>query len=299
MDNRNSGQGLIRGFVLLCIGCILVAIGLSLGGKTIREFKFWPWDSDHFHFNWEFGDDDGDSCISPVEICEGPIPADIRNLTVDLKFSSLEIRRGSAPEYRATDFRENTLQVMVEGDTLIIEETDWQGSRNFGDPHMKSHLEIILPEKAALGAATVSIGAGALTMTDVAAEYLSIESGAGSIKGTGLNADRVSLKTGAGSLDFSGCSFGNTVIQTGAGRVQYDGSLMSHTEISTGAGSVELDLDGSEDEYRIDFTRGIGSVRIGRSSYNGLGSGTAGNLDAGRRLDITSGVGAVRIRFKD
>lgn len=299
MDNRNSGRGLMKGFFLICIGCILVAIGLSFGGKTIREFKFWPWDCKPFLFNPGFWDDDGDACISPVEMQEGTIPAGIRNLKVDLKFSSLEIRHGSVPEYRATDFREDTLRATVEGDTLIVEETDWQGRRNFREHPVKSHLEVILPENVTLDDTIISIGAGSLTITDVDAERLSIESGAGSIRGTGVHANRVSVKTGAGSLDFSDCSFEDTVIQTGAGRVQFDGALTSRAAISTGAGSVEFDLAGSENDYRIDFTRGIGSVRIGRSTYNGMGSGTAGNLDAGRRLDITSGVGAVRIRFKD
>lgn len=299
MDNRNSGRGLMKGFFLICIGCILVAIGLSFGGKTIREFKFWPWNGDNFSYSWSFSDKTDVGIIRPVEILEGSLPAGIRNLVIDLKFSSLDIRCGAVPEYRATDFREDTLRVTIDGDSLIVEEPDWQGRMNFGEHHLKSHFGVVLPEGVVLDEAIISIGAGSLTMTDIDAERLSIESGAGSIKGVKIHADQASLKTGAGSLDFSGCSFKDTVIQTGAGRVQYDGALTSRAAISTGAGSVELDLEGSENDYRIDFTRGIGSVRIGRSTYNGMGSGTAGNLDADRRLDITSGVGAVRIRFEE
>lgn len=289
----------MRGIVLLCIGGILIAVGLSLGGTPVRDFGFWPWNNHRFPFYQDFCEYSDDTAIRPVDVQQGRIPARIRNLVVDLKFSSLEIHRGAVPEYRAIDFKEDSLQVKIDGDTLVVEETDWQRRLNFKDRNQKSHLEIILPKKVTLDDATISIGAGSLTITGIDAERLSIESAAGSIKGAQLHADEVALVTGAGSLNFSDCSFDDAVIQTGAGRVQYDGAFLSRAAISTGAGSVELNLDGSEDDYRIDFTRGIGSVKIGRSSYNGIGNGTAGNPDADRRLDITSGVGSVRIRFKD
>lgn len=299
MDNRNSGGGLMKGFFLLCIGCILVAIGLSFGGKTMREFKFWPWNSDNFSFSWHFPDTNDDGVIRPVKILEGTLPAGIRNLAIDLKAASLDIRYGPDPGYRATDFREDSITITMEGDTLTVEETDWQHRIAFKENHLESHLEIILPEKRILDAGRISIGAGSLNISDIDAGQLQIESGAGSIKGSGIHADTVLLRTGAGSLDLHDCSFDDTVIETGAGRVLFEGDLTSKTEISTGAGSVELTLSGSEDDYRFDFTRGIGSVRIGRASYNGIGSGTAGNMDADRRLDITTGIGSVRVRFND
>ena len=299
MDNKNSGRGLMKGFFLLCIGGILIAVGLSLGGQSVREFEFWPWNNDRFMFHYEFGDDDDDTLIRPVTVYEGTIPSNITNLAVDLKFSSLEIRQGSVPEYRASDFREGSISITMDGDTFVVEETDWQSRKNFGEHHLKSHLEIVLPEDRTLDAATISVGAGSMTMTDIDADTFDIQSGAGSIRGDGIRAKRASLKTGAGSLEFTDSSFGETLIQTGAGRVRFDGELDSRSVISTGAGSVELDLAGSEDDYRVDFTRGIGSVRVGRSSYNGIGSGTAGNMDADRHLEITTGVGSVCIRFKE
>ena len=298
MDNKNSGRGLMKGFVLLCIGGILIAVGLSFGGQSVREFEFWPWNNEHFNFGRDCWDDD-DTLIRPVTVYEGTIPSNITNLAVDLKFSSLEIRQGSVPEYRASDFREGSISITMDGDTFVVEETDWQSRKNFGEHHLKSHLEIVLPEDRTLDAATISVGAGSMTMTDIDADTFNIESGAGSIKGDGIRAKRASLKTGSGSLEFTDSSFGETLIQTGAGRVRFDGELDSRSVISTGAGSVELDLAGSEDDYRVDFTRGIGSVRVGRSSYNGIGSGTAGNMDADRHLEITTGVGSVRILFKE
>jgi len=298
MDNKNSGRGLMKGFVLLCIGGILIAVGLSFGGQSVREFEFWPWNNEHFNFGRDCWDDD-DAIIRPVKILEDTIPASVRNLVVDLKASSLDIRDGDVPGYRATDFREGTISIRIDGDTLTVEETDWRHRIQFGKHHLKSHLEIVLPEGVTLETSTISVGAGSMTMTDIDADTFNIESGAGSIKGDGIRAKRASLKTGAGSLEFTDSSFGETLIQTGAGRVRFDGELDSRSVISTGAGSVELDLAGSEDDYRVDFTRGIGSVRVGRSSYNGIGSGTAGNQDAERHLEITTGVGSVCIRFKE
>jgi hypothetical protein len=47
----------------------------------------------------------------------------------------------------------------------------------------------------------------------------------------------------------------------------------------------------------VDFNRGIGSVRIGDETFNGVGNGSAGNRDAKREIDLSTGVGAARVDF--
>ena len=299
MGNKNTGKGLMKGFFLVCIGCILIAVGLSLGGQPVRSFRFWPWHGSGFMFMRDIPNERDDTIIKPVNVQEGMIPAGIRNLDINLKAASMEIRYGPNPGYRITDFMTDSLQVFIDGDTLTVEETDWYRKFRFRKGPVKSHLALVLPEGVKLNSGAISIGAGSLYITGIHAGELVIDSGAGSIRGEELYASSAMLRTGAGSLDFSDCIFDDTVIETGAGRVQFSGDLKSRAEISTGAGSVEISLTGSEDDYRIDFSRGIGSVRIGRASYNGIGNGTAGNRDADRHLYISTGIGSVRIRFEE
>jgi len=296
MAGRNSGGGVFKGFVLLCIGCVLIAVGLSFGGR-FNGVNWWPWHQNGFKFEWNGGDTDDDTRIRDIETLEGPLPAGLDTVDIRLKAASLVIRTGSGAGYRATDFEKGAIRIRTDGTRFSVEESDWQNSLRFGTGQARPVLEITLPVGLDLADCRISVGAGSVLLEGIAADSLRIDSGAGSVKGESLAAQKTVLKTGAGSLEFTDCVFDDTGIETGAGRVVFEGELTSRMEISTGAGSVRLDIGGSENDYRVDFNRGIGSVRIGSASYNGVGNGTAGNPSAEKRIKLSTGVGSVRISF--
>jgi len=298
MAGRNSGNGVFKGFVLLCIGCVLIAVGLSFGGR-FTGVNWWPWhgNGNGFRFEWNNNDNGDRNLIRDIEILEGVLPAGLDTVDIRLKAASLVIRSGSSTGYRATDFAKDAVRIRTDGTRFSVEESDWQNSLPFGKNHVRPVLELTLPEGLELADCRISVGAGSVKLSGISADALRIDSGAGSIKGDGLTARKTVLKTGAGSLEFTGCIFDDTGIETGAGRVVFEGESGSRMEVSTGAGSVELAVEGAENDYRIDFNRGIGSVRIGSASYNGVGNGTAGNPSADKRIKLSTGVGSVRITF--
>lgn len=298
MAGRNSGSGIFKGFFLLCIGCVLIAVGLSFGGR-FNGVDWWPWHQNGFRFEWNDGNSGGDTRIRDIETLEGRLPSDLDTVDIRLKAASLVIRTGTDTGYLATDFEKDAIRIRTDGKRFSVEESDWQNSLRFGTDHARPVLEITLPEGLSLADCRISVGAGSVKLSRIKAEGLRIESGAGSIKGEGIAAQKTVLKTGAGSLEFTDCVFEDTGIETGAGRVRFEGNLTSRMEVSTGAGSVELDVGGTENDYRIDFNRGIGSVRIGSASYNGVGNGTAGNSSADKRIKLSTGVGSVRISFEE
>ncbi len=298
MAGRNSGNGVFKGFILLCIGCVLIAVGLSFGGR-FTGVNWWPWHQNGFRFEWNDGNDQNDTRIRAIEVLEGALPAELDTIDVRLKAASLIIRTGTAAGYRATDFEKDAVRVRIDGKRFSVEESDWQNSLHFGKDYTKPVLEITLPEGRSLADCRISVGAGSVRISDITVDGLRIDSGAGAIKGEKLVARKTELKTGAGSLEFTDCTFEDTGIETGAGRVVFDGNLTSRMEVSTGAGSVELTVDGTENDYRVDFNRGIGSVRIGTASFNGVGNGTAGNPSANKRIKLSTGVGSVRISFRN
>lgn len=306
MGGRHSGSGLGKGFFLLCIGCVLIAIGLSFGGRFTgfpmgRWFGNppWTWNNDGFSFRWNDRGVNDDFAIRGVEILEASFPKPITRFDVRLRAASLVIKTGSVPGYRATDFEKDSLSVSIDNDRFTIEETDWQHSVNFGNDRLRPVLEITLNEDTILEDAKVSVGAGSVKIEGINTDRFGIESGAGSIKGTNIVAKKATLKTGAGSLEFDDCQFYDTEVDTGAGRVVFSGEMTNRAKVSTGAGSVDLRLKGSEDLYRVEYSRGIGSVRIGSSSYNGIGNGVAGNSKADRIIKISTGIGSVNISFDE
>ena len=60
-----------------------------------------------------------------------------------------------------------------------------------------------------------------------------------------------------------------------------------------------MSINGKKDDYRIDYSRGVGSVRVAGESFNGMGNGTAGNGNADRKIRVSSGVGSVKIDFTE
>jgi len=296
--NRH-GRGLFKGLSLLIIGCVLIAIGLSFGG-TWTTPRWWPWDGNGFHLERNDGfDGDADERIEDIQEQDGVLPIGITDLHIDLKAASLVIRTGADASYHVSGFERGGIEIDIDGSKVEIEEKHWRHSFDFNSDFPKPRVEILLPEGVKLDKCSIEVGAGAVNADGLNTHELTLESGAGSIRGNKIASERVRIQTGAGSLELDSCDFGDTRIETGAGRVLFEGSLGKESEISTGAGSVEMKLPGSIDDYQFEFERGIGSVRIGDESFNGVGNGTAGNRNAPKRIKLSSGVGSVRVDFAD
>lgn len=288
-----------KGFMLLVVGCVLIAVGLSLGGRWTNV----PWLHGLRFGDWHFDANRNNSAISDIRDVEelvGEIPADIDAMEIRLKAASLVVRYSEsleAGEYRAEGFEKDSLEITREGNRLRVEERDWQHTIDFGNEYPKPTVTVMLPVGITLSSFRVNMGAGSATFAAVAADEFSVESGAGSFKGDGVKARKVTLQAGAGSIEFNDCEFGDSKVSAGAGRFVFSGTLGDDTEVSTGAGSVEMRVTGSADDYRVDFERGIGSVRIDGESFNGIGHGSSGSRSAPRRIKLSSGVGSIRLDF--
>ena len=302
MENKNPMRGFGKALWLICIGAVLVAVGLSLGGRW-NGFGWRPSPGNHdghgFSFEWNSDTADQVRDIEDLAELEGVVPADIRELDVSLKAGSLVIVPGERGGYRATGFGEDSLSIRMEGGRLRIEERDWPKAWGSGHDEFKPVLEITIPSGTRLTSCDVSLGAGQAKLGGFYSERLRFNGGAGSLKAENLTAADARIESGAGSIEIAQSRFEEAEITSGAGRIVFSGDFGKRAELGTGAGSVEISLDSGENDYRIEYERGIGSVRIGGASYAGVGSGTAGNPSAERRLKLTTGVGAVRVSFAE
>lgn len=296
MRGRHPGHSLWNALMLICVGCVLIAIGLSFGGHWAAA-RYLPWDWDRIGRDrpWDGGRDE---TIRPVEETSGSIPAGVRRLDIDLTAASLIIKAGDSLSYRTIGMDGRTFKVTSSGDSFGLEEQGWRHVFTLNDGFAQRTVEITIPSSIRLENCRIEVGAGKVTIDGLSVDRFRIESGAGVIDATEISADDALVKTGAGSIKFRDCSFTDANFETGAGRIEYRGKLLGRSRVATGAGSVELSLEGTEDDYRIDYARGIGSVKIDGVDFNGVGDGRAGNRDAARELMIETGVGAVQIRFE-
>lgn len=240
--------------------------------------------------------DRGEDAIS-TQNRSGALTEDIDNVNIDLKYASLTIKTGSEAGYRTSGFAKDSLLVSASNGALRIRERDLRAKNFFGRDGYRPSVELILPAGKKVGFCSISVGAGTVDLRDLACGDFRLESGAGSITGINISADSSRLESGAGKLEFSGSSFTDARMSSGAGHIGFAGTLSGKTVVETGVGSIYLDLAGSDDDYRIRFERGLGSVKIGGESYNGIGNGTAGNADAASLIEVNTGIGEVHISF--
>ncbi len=295
---RNRGRSVGGGFGLIVAGCILIALGLSFGGEWMGE-RWWPWHDGHFNVRFETSTHDkGDNAMRNLVTIDGPVQGSVKKLDIDLKGAALTIRRGSSPSWRAADFEEGTVEVDSSGDTFRVRVPRWRDSFPFGGGKNAPEFDLVLPEDVRFDDCLIKIGAGAVTIEDLAADTFRLEGGAGSFRAKGFDADRATIKTGAGLVELDAAAIGTLRVETGAGRIVMNGEITDAADVSTGTGAVEFNLAGSENDYRFDFSRGLGSVRIGGGNWDGVGNGTAGNPAAERTIKLSTGIGSVRIEFQ-
>ncbi|MEE0884594.1 MAG: DUF4097 family beta strand repeat-containing protein [Faecalimonas sp.] len=110
----------------------------------------------------------------------------------------------------------------------------------------------------------------------------------------------VDLEVGAGKADVANLKANQVDIELGAGEVNVTGLDTKKFEAKTGAGKLYAELVGKQNDYSYELECGIGQLKIGDSSYSGLGTEqNITNPGAERFADIECGVGEIIIKFQE
>ena len=110
----------------------------------------------------------------------------------------------------------------------------------------------------------------------------------------------VDLEVGAGKADVANLKANQVDIELGAGEVNVTGLDTKKFDAKTGAGKLYAELVGKQNDYRYELECGIGQLKIGDSSYNGLKTEQKiSNPGAERFADIECGVGEIIIKFQE
>lgn len=110
----------------------------------------------------------------------------------------------------------------------------------------------------------------------------------------------VDLEVGAGKADVASLKANEVDIELGAGEINVTGLDTKKFDAKTGAGKLNAKLVGKQTDYSYELECGIGQLKIGDSSYSGLGTEQKiSNQGAERFADIECGIGEVIIKFQD
>lgn len=110
---------------------------------------------------------------------------------------------------------------------------------------------------------------------------------------------KAELEVGAGVADVDGLIADSVKVEVGAGRADIKNLTVKNLNADTGTGQINVELYGKEEDYSYKLECGIGQIRIGNSSYSGLGNEQKlTNPGAIGVLKIECGVGQVNVEFK-
>ena len=116
---------------------------------------------------------------------------------------------------------------------------------------------------------------------------------------TGYEFDKISVDIGAAECQFSQIHTNKLDIDTGVGAVTFTGTVAGDVELETGVGDVTLNLANPEQDYNYRIECGVGTIRVGGSSYTMLSHETHINNNAPYSMELECGVGSITVNFSD
>ena len=111
--------------------------------------------------------------------------------------------------------------------------------------------------------------------------------------------DKISVDIGAAECQFSQIHTNKLDIDTGVGAVTFTGTVAGDVELETGVGDVTLNLANPEQDYNYRIECGVGTIRVGGSSYTMLSHETHINNSAPYNMELECGVGSITVNFSD
>ena len=111
--------------------------------------------------------------------------------------------------------------------------------------------------------------------------------------------DKISVDMGAAECQFSQIHTDKLDIDTGVGAVTFTGTVAGDVELETGVGDVTLNLANPEQDYNYRIECGVGTIRVGGSSYTMLSHETHINNNAPYNMELECGVGSITVNFSD
>ncbi|MGN0341410.1 MAG: DUF4097 family beta strand repeat-containing protein [Roseburia sp.] len=290
---------LIIAAVCAGVGILLIGVGAATGA-TIGEFNRETQENDllrKMHVSIGFWDtDDWEESGSEIS-CEYD-SKEVENLHITLNAGELELLKSDSDKIIVEmTGRASGDDVVLKDATLSVEDhTNHTGIRTDG-----VRIRVYLPENMKLQNLNLTVHAGKATckVDEITAENVVIEVDAGELTAEGsICANKgTAVTVGAGEADIAYLSTGNLELDCGIGETDITLDSRGDVIVSCGVGEVNLKLYGTEDSYNYDLNCGVGEMRIGNSSYSGLGSSKSISNGAEKKLEAECGVGELTVQF--
>lgn len=285
--------GIFAGIGVVCV-VIAFAMGLTMNGfKQMIQDGTFSFGSGHncISSSWEIANEEAMENEENPEDSSGKenVTGDkkVQKFTISESCTNLDVAYGAGvfrlsyadvSEIQITGRNTPDLEVVVEGDTLLIEATVSQNVLGMSDIN-KRELEIIIPEGMSFDEVELDIGAAQADMDGFLAESIEIVIGAGQANIANVQANMLEIEVGVGQADLTDVD-------------------VRELEIEVGMGQLKALVNGAKSDYGYDVECGMGNVSIGNESYGGVAAEHhEENHHADRQIDVYCGMGEVHVNF--
>jgi len=129
-------------------------------------------------------------------------------------------------------------------------------------------------------------------------ENTSLDLGAGSLSVEELQTGALEANVGAGKMAFGTLDADVAEVSVGMGSVRLNGDVTERLDGECSMGELKLTLAGMQTDFNYDLSCGMGELKVGDDSYNGLAQEKQINNNASKNMELECAMGSVVVEFK-
>ncbi len=308
--NKFTKVTVIIALVCAVLGIVLMGIGAIGGGTQIVDkmaseglLNFGPDDVDWIEriegFNIDVNVGSGVQFNEDYEIFTAgqhkfkASVEEVENFVFRLTAGEVDIKEKDCDQWEIEIDGVGEFQTYVEDGTLYVvgEQSGILG--DLGD------VNITVPRGEKLNSAVFDFGAGDMTLEDLEADMLEVSAGAANVEITAVDAANMNLSVGAGNVEVENSTVGNLEVSVGMGNIEVAGTITGNIDGSVSMGELDIDVYGStQTEHNYDVSCAAGEVRIGSTSYAGVGNDRKIDNGASTTYTLDCAMGLIDVSFE-
>lgn len=220
----------------------------------------------------------------------------ITDLQVQAGGCVMEIQMSEDDCFRVEADGMRKFQGYVEDNMLVIRGTSKVGSSNEGN--LSGSIFLYVPASYYFEKATLDLGAGSMTVEELQTDNLEANVGAGKMDFVRLNAGQATLDCGAGQITVEELNSREAEVSVGMGSVRLTGDVTERLTGECSMGELKATLVGEQNDFNYDLSCGMGEMKVGEDSYNGMAQEKKIDNHADKNMQLECAMGSVKVEFQ-
>lgn len=221
----------------------------------------------------------------------------ISNLDIELGGALFKIAAWDGDTFKIEGKNMEQFQCYVDGQKLAVKgkKMDWGSNVNVSE----RSLTLYIPSGKQFREVDIDLGAGRVEADSLVADEMDISVGAGEIQVGSLLAIKADIQVGAGECIIEKGTFTEADMEVSMGSIHMkSGSITGNLDGKCAMGNITLQLAGSETDHNYEVACSAGEVKVGSTTWNGLGYKQHINHGATSTFELECAMGNIVIAYQ-